>query len=124
MSIPPRQGLQPALSGRVAEQTAIDTTGNNIANANTEGYSRETALLEPNPPVDIPAISSLTGRGAQLGAGAAVSNITRIRNDYLDAQYRAQNSTLSGANAQAEVLTQAQAAFNEPSSTAIASQLS
>src|SRR5271163_4376073 len=94
MSIPTLQGLQTALSGLIAQQTALDTTGNNIANANTEGYSRETALLEPNPPIDVPAISSLTGRGAQLGAGVAVSNIARIRNVYLDAQYRAQNSTL------------------------------
>jgi flagellar hook-associated protein 1 len=124
MSIPTLQGLQTALSGLIAQQTALDTTGNNIANANTEGYSRETALLEPNPPIDVPAISSLTGRGAQLGAGVAVSNIARIRNVYLDAQYRAQNSTLNAANTQAEVLAQAQAAFNEPSSAAIASQLS
>src|ERR1700677_411446 len=124
MSIPTLQGLQTALSGLVAEQTALDTTGNNIANANTEGYSRETALLEPNAPIPIPAISAQTGEGAQLGAGVSVSTITRIRNDYLDAQYRTQNSALSAATAQAEVLGQAQAAFNEPSAAGIASQLS
>jgi len=124
MSIPTLQGLQTALSGLIAEQTALDTTGNNIANANTEGYSRETALLEPDPPLDIAAISTLTGEGAQLGTGVAVSNITRIRNVYLDAQYRAQSSALGGASAQAEELEQAQAAFNEPSSSSIAGQLS
>jgi len=124
MSIPTLQGLQTALSGLIAEQTALDTTGNNIANANTEGYSRETALLEPNAPLDITALSTLTGDGAQLGTGVTVANITRIRNDYLDSQYRAQNSALSGASTQAEVLEQAQAAFNEPSSTSIAAQLS
>ncbi len=124
MSIPTLQGLQTALSGLIAEQTALDTTGNNIANANTEGYSRETALLEPDPPLDIPAISTLTGQGAQLGTGVAVSNITRIRNVYLDGQYRAQSSALGSASTQAEELTQAQAAFNEPSSSSIAGQLS
>lgn len=124
MSIPTLQGLQTALSGLIAEQTALDTTGNNIANANTEGYSRETALLEPNPPIPIPAISARTGQGAQLGAGVTVANITRIRNTYLDAQYRAQNSALSGASTQAEELQQAQSAFNEPSSAGIASRLS
>jgi flagellar hook-associated protein 1 FlgK len=124
MSIPTLQGLQTALSGLIAEQTALDTTGNNIANANTEGYSRETALLEPNPPIAIPAISARTGQGAQLGTGVTVANITRIRNVYLDAQYRAQNSALSGASTQSEELQQAQSAFNEPSNSAIASQLS
>ncbi len=124
MSIPTLQGLQTALSGLIAEQTALDTTGNNIANANTEGYSRETAILEPNPPLVIPAISARTGEGAQLGTGVSVTTITRIRNDYLDAQYRTQNSALSGATTQSEVLEQAQSAFNEPSSAGIASQLS
>ncbi len=42
MSIPTLQGLQTALSGLLAEQQALDITGHNIANANTEGYSRET----------------------------------------------------------------------------------
>jgi flagellar hook-associated protein 1 len=124
MSIPTLQGLQTALSGLIAEQTALDTTGSNIANANTEGYSRETALLEPDQPLDIPAISTLTGQGAQLGTGVSVTNITRIRNVYLDAQYRAQNSALGGASAQTEELSQAQAAFDEPSSSSIASQMS
>jgi flagellar hook-associated protein 1 FlgK len=124
MTIPTLQGLQTALSGLIAEQTALDTTGNNIANANTEGYSRETALLEPNPPLTIPSISAQTGEGAQLGTGVSVLTISRIRNDYLDAQYRTQSSALSAATTQAEVLEQAQAAFNEPSSAGIASQLS
>jgi flagellar hook-associated protein 1 FlgK len=124
MGIPTLQGLQTALSGLVAEQTALDTTGNNIANANTEGYSRETALLEPNPPLDIEAISTLTGTGAQIGAGVGVTNITRIRNDYLDSQYRAQNGALSNSSTQAEVLQQASSAFDEPSESGIASQLS
>jgi flagellar hook-associated protein 1 FlgK len=124
MSIPTLQGLQTALSGLIAEQTALDTAGNNIANADTEGYSRETVLLEPNPPIPIPSISAQTGMGAQLGAGVTVTTITRIRNEYLDAQYRAQNSSLSAATTKSEVLEQAQSAFNEPSSAGIASQLS
>src|ERR1700722_7582756 len=124
MTIPSLQGLQTALSGLIAEQTALDTTGNNIANANTEGYTRETALLEPDRPLTIPALSSHTGLGAQLGTGVSVTTITRIRNEYLDAQYRSQNSSLSSATANAEVLEQAQSAFNEPSSAGIASQLS
>ncbi|HTW40810.1 MAG TPA: flagellar hook-associated protein FlgK [Solirubrobacteraceae bacterium] len=124
MSIPTLQGLQTALSGLIAEQTALDTTGSNIANANTEGYSRETVNLQPNPPLDILALSTLTGQGAQLGTGVGVSTITRIRNSYLDSQYRTQNSALSSASTQAEVLAQAQAAFNEPTEASIAGQLS
>jgi len=124
MSIPTLQGLQTALSGLLAEQQALDVTGNNIANANTEGYTRESATLQSNLPITIPATNPTTGQGAQLGTGVSVANIARVRNTYLDAQYRAQNSALSGASTQSEELAQAQSAFNEPSSAAIASQLS
>ena len=124
MSIPTLQGLQTALSGLMAQQEALDVTGENIANANTEGYSRETVLLRPSKPIDIPAISSRTGEGAQLGTGVSVETISRIRNTYLDAQYRTQNSALGAANTQAEELSQAQSAFNEPSTSGLASQIS
>ena len=124
MSIPTLQGLQTALSGLLAEQQALDVTGSNITNANTEGYMRETADLQTNLPITIPATNSITGRGAQLGTGVSVGNIARVRNSYLDAQFRTQNSALSNASTQAEVLSQAQSAFNEPSSAGIASQLS
>ena len=54
----------------------------------------------------------------------SVGDITRVRNTYLDAQYRTQNSALSNASTQSEELSQAQTAFNEPSSSGIANQLS
>jgi flagellar hook-associated protein 1 len=124
MSIPTLQGLQTALSGLLAEQQALDVAGHNIANANTEGYSRQKVIMETSQALSVPALSSITGEGAQLGTGVTVETYTRVRNAYLDAQYRAQNSALSGAATQAEELEQAQSAFNEPSSTSIASQLS
>jgi flagellar hook-associated protein 1 FlgK len=124
MSIPSLQGLQTALSGLVADQQAIDIAGNNIANANTEGYSRETVVMGSNPPIDIAALSTVTGQGGQLPTGVSVEAYTRIRNSYLDAQYRTQNSALSGASTQSQELQRAQGAFNEPSSTGIAAQLS
>jgi flagellar hook-associated protein 1 len=124
MSIPTLQGLQTALSGLLADQQAMDVTGHNIANANTEGYSRQVAVLETNQAIPVPALSAITGQGAQLGTGVTVETYTRIRNAYIDSQWRTQNSTLGGASTQAEELEQAQSAFNEPSATGIASQLS
>jgi flagellar hook-associated protein 1 len=124
MSIPTLQGLQTALSGLLAEQAALDTTANNIANANTEGYTRESAVLTTNPTIQLPAISTTTGQGAQLGTGVDVETIKRIRDVYLDGAYRNQNSSLSSATTLAESLQQAQNAFAEPSSSSLASQLS
>jgi len=124
MSIPTLQGLQTALSGLVAEQQAIDTTGQNITNANTEGYSRQVAVLQTNEPLRIAALSPTNGEGGQLGTGVSVATFVRIRNTYLDAQYRTQNSGLGAATTQANELEQAQSAFDEPSSAGLATQLS
>ena len=124
MSIPTLQGLQTALSGLLAEQQALDVAGHNIANVNTEGYSRETAVLQTNRPMVIPAMSPNTGEGVQLGTGVSVAPYTRIRNGYLDAQYRTQNAGLNAATTQFEELQQAEGAFSEPSGSGISSRLS
>src|SRR5579863_3847573 len=124
MSIPTLQGLQTALSGLLADQQAIDVTGHNITNANTEGYSRQVAVLQTNEPLRIAALSPTTGEGAQLGTGVSVATYTRIRNTDLDAEYRNQNTSLGAANTGLEELQQAQGAFDEPSSSGLSSQLS
>ncbi len=124
MSIPTLQGLQTALSGLLADQQAIDVTGHNITNANTEGYSRQVAVLQTNEPMRIAALSPTNGEGGQLGTGVSVATYTRIRNTYIDAQYRTQNAGLGAATTQANELQQAQSAFDEPSSAGISSQLS
>jgi flagellar hook-associated protein 1 FlgK len=124
MSIPTLQGLQTALSGLIANQEAIDTTGHNITNANTPGYSRQTAVMQTNTPLPIAAMSQLTGAGGQMGTGVNVTTFTRIRNSYLDAQYRAQSGALGSASTEANELQQAQSAFDEPSASGISSQLS
>ncbi len=105
MSIPTLQGLQTALSGLIAQQDAIDVTGSNITNANTEGYSRQTAVLQTKEPLHIAALSAVTGEGGQLGTGVTVATITRIRNTYLDASYREHATAAGAAGAQAEELS-------------------
>ena len=123
MSIPTLQGLQTTLSGLLAAQQAIDVTGENITNVDTPGYSRQVAVLQTSEPLHIASLSP-EGQGGQLGTGVSVTAFTRIRNEYLDAQYRAQNAALGSSSTQANALTQAQSAFDEPSSSGIASQLS
>src|ERR1700722_10225081 len=124
MSIPTLQGLQTALSGLLADQQAIDVAGHNITNANTEGYSRQVAVLQTNEPMRIAALSPTNGEGGQLGTGVSVATYMRIRNTYLDAQYRTQNTGLGAATTQANELQQAQSAFDEPPSAGLSSQLS
>ena len=95
MAIPSFTGLQTALRGLTAAQAAIDTTGHNIANANTPGYSRQQVVLTESPDDDAGAVDRSPATGSSSGTGVDVSTISRIRDQFLDIQYRAQNSNTS-----------------------------
>jgi flagellar hook-associated protein 1 FlgK len=117
MTIPTYMGLNTALSGLEAAQAAIDTTGQNIANASTPGYSRQRVNLTERSQLTIPALSSYTGDGSQFGTGVDITSITRIRDTFLDSQYRAQNTTENGDSTSSTILGQVQAGLAEASST-------
>jgi flagellar hook-associated protein 1 len=119
MTIPTYMGLQTALSGLEAAQAAIDTTGQNIANASTPGYSRQVVDMTEQAALTIPSLSSDNGGGSQLGTGVTVADITRVRDTFLDSQYRSQNSQTSADNTNTTILGQAQASLNEPTSSGL-----
>jgi flagellar hook-associated protein 1 FlgK len=123
MPISTFMGLQTSLRGLLAQQEAIDTTGHNISNANTPGYSRQDAVLTATQALVVPANSVVTGAGAQIGTGVDVTQIRRIRDQFLDVQARAQSTSLGDATARASSLDQAQLAFDEPSDNGISAQL-
>ncbi len=124
MAISSYMGIQTALRGLLAAQEAIDTTGHNIANANTPGYSRQSADMTESPALTIPAYSNVTGGGVQVGTGVDITTINRIRNQFLDIQYRAQNTTSNDASTRSSILDQVQTGLAEPSDHGLASQLS
>ena len=73
-----------------ASQANMDVTGNNIANVNTKGYTRQR--------VDLSSISNggytqkYAVPTADVGLGVDVSRISQIRDPFLDARYRDQAS--------------------------------
>jgi flagellar hook-associated protein 1 len=113
-------GLQTALRGLIAEQRSIDTTGHNIANASTVGYSRQEAVLTAT--TATPVVTG-SGQPGSLGAGVDVSNYRRIRDGFLDAQYRAQSMRLGSEATKATVLGDAELSLNEPSDDGLAAQM-
>jgi flagellar hook-associated protein 1 FlgK len=123
MTIPAYSGLQTALSGLEAAQAAIDTTGQNIANANTPGYSRQRVDMTERDPLTIQSLSNVTGAGSQLGLGVDITTISRVRDQFLDVRYRGQNTQTSGDNTASTLLGQVQAALNEPSSSGLSGAL-
>ncbi|HEY6889824.1 MAG TPA: flagellar hook-associated protein FlgK [Solirubrobacter sp.] len=116
-------GMQTSLRGLIAQQRMLDTTGHNIANASTTGYSRQEALLSASQAQQVTVSGSSAAVGAHLGSGVDVQGFRRIRDQFLDAQYRAQNTNLSDWKSRAEGLDSAELSLNEPSDTGIQAQL-
>lgn len=74
-----------ATSGLQAFQRAMNTTGHNIANVNTEGYSRQRVDLTESPP-------QFTGAG-YVGTGVKTAGIERVYNNFLETQLRSSTSS-------------------------------
>lgn len=75
-------GLNIAASGMSTYSAGLNTTGHNIANAKTKGYSRQTVQQQAKE-----AISLRTSYG-MLGAGVEAYDITSSRDSYYDYKYR------------------------------------
>jgi flagellar hook-associated protein 1 FlgK len=101
-------GLNTALSGVQAQQRALDVTSHNIANVETPGYSRQEAVFGARPTQTVPATGNRDGNGAQLGQGVDILTYRRLRDDFLDLQFRAQNMTGGQADVTAQRLGLAQ----------------
>ena len=84
-------GLNTMVRGLYVNQTALNTTGHNITNADTEGYSRQTVNVITTVSEDR---SSQYGVVA-VGTGAEISAITRSRDIFADVQFRDETSTMN-----------------------------
>jgi len=88
-----------------SSQSAIETTGNNIANVNTEGYSRREVLLEEAP--------SLNMSPGQLGTGVRATEVIRHFNDFIETQYTSKLSDQKRWETLSENLKTVESVFND-----------
>jgi len=108
-------GLNISLQSLIAEQTAIQTTSNNIANVNTPGYSRQVANFADTPPVQI--------GGLTLGTGVQISDVTSLRDSILDLRVNQETQQQGQLNAFLTNGQQIQGLFNETSGTGLQAPL-
>ncbi len=106
--------LNTALRSLQSHQRALDVTGHNIANAETEGYSRQRAEMTTTRPYTRTARNMPTDAG-QIGTGVEVESINRLRDEFIDGQIRSQNQSSGRWNKIAEGLERIEYIFNEPS---------
>jgi len=76
-------GLEIGKRGVQAHQTALNTIGHNINNMDAKGYSRQRVEFTAMEPIYLPALNRAETPG-QLGQGAIVERIERVRDQLLD----------------------------------------
>lgn len=109
--------------GLNVQQANINTTSHNIANASTPGYSRQRAAVETTRPFGGMSRFDSSSAG-QVGTGADVTTIQRIRDVFKDYQVRNKTTDYSRLNTKSEYLTEAEDILNETSDTGIQDALS
>lgn len=103
-------GLNTAKSGLNFYQASINTTAHNIANAETEGYSRQRVIAQASS-----ALRLYTSAGMQ-GTGVTITGVEQLRNPYYDVKYWNTTSTQGEYAAKYSYSYEMETYFNEMNS--------
>jgi flagellar hook-associated protein 1 FlgK len=98
-------------SSLAAQRIALDVTGENISNVNTEGYSRQRVVMET-------AVAT-THNGFPLGGGVNVVGVQRIYDNVLNKQINDGTSLQGNNNSKLQTLQQIEPYLNELSGNSI-----
>ncbi|NPV60603.1 MAG: flagellar hook-associated protein FlgK [Actinobacteria bacterium] len=116
-------GLQVALSGLRAQRQVMETAGHNIANASTEGYTRQRVLLTPGVPYTMPGLAGPVG-ALMKGTGVEAREVTRVADLFIDAQLREQSGALAEKRQASQTVSQVEGVFGEPGEEGLGAAMS
>jgi len=94
-----------------AQQLNMSVTGNNIANVNTVGYTRQDVVLESGTP--------LQAQDLNIESGVLAGTTRRARDTFYDIQLRNENPSYSRWEQERHELSQIENVLNEPNEFAI-----
>jgi flagellar hook-associated protein 1 FlgK len=114
-------GLSTGLSALYAQRRAVEVAGQNIANVNTEGYSRQRVGMVADAGPVTPGIFS---RYEGSGMGVRSVDIVRLRDQFLEARAQREQATAGYLSTMQTSLGRIELAVGEPSDTGISAQLS
>ncbi|MEB3222223.1 MAG: flagellar hook-associated protein FlgK [Candidatus Sericytochromatia bacterium] len=105
-------GLYASVAGLLTAQRAVDIASHNIANAETEGFSRQRGDTSAALPLARAAIGN-------VGTGVKLDAINRVRDELIDRQVRNEQSKLGESEARSLTLTKLEQVLGEPGDTAL-----
>ena len=109
--------LSIALRGLLAHQVALNTTAHNIGNANTEGYSVQQVRFQTAPPM------RSAGLNLVIGTGVDVNDIRRMRDVFVDLQFRTESQRTGRAEAIINAVELIESMVDDPSDNGINTSL-
>jgi flagellar hook-associated protein 1 FlgK len=112
--------INTALNSLYAQRRGLDVTGQNIANANTEGYTRQSVEMQSQTGSITPARWAKTDG---LGTGVAVSDVQRLRDEYLENRGRAEHGNSAYLTQQSAAFKSIEDTFGEPADTSLQASL-
>jgi len=113
-------GLNIALTSFYAQRQGLETSGHNISNVNTEGYSRQRVNLQSIAPNQNPSLFSTFTRG---GGGVNVENIARIKDAFLEQRSLQEHGSSSFLERSSQIYSRIEGLFDEPSDRGMGSLL-
>lgn len=113
--------LNGALTSLIAQRQALEIAGQNIANVNTPGYTRQRANLQA---IEGAAPASMTsGPQGALNGGVLVTSIDRLGDVFLEARVRQETSSAAFLDAVADTYALLESTIAEPGDKGLAAQL-
>src|SRR6056297_2303797 len=79
--------LNTGVLGTYTSKLAMSVTAHNISNTNTPGYSRQRAEIHATPPMTATSLTQ-SSIPMTLGTGSMVKRVERVRDEFLDIEYR------------------------------------
>ncbi len=111
-------GIEIGKRSLVAETVGLNTVGHNLANASTEGYSRERVEMKPFDPIYMPDLTREDTPG-QLGQGVVVASIKRVTDRFLEERIVAEGSAQGYWKTRSDYLLQVEQVYKEPSNLSV-----
>jgi len=112
--------INTALTALYAQRRGLDVTGQNIANVNTEGYSRQRVDMQSLTGSISPAMFAKT---AGVGAGVGITDVQRMHDEFLEGRARNEHATAAYLTDQSATYKSIEDTFGEPADTALQAQL-
>ena len=100
----------------LSQQNNIHITGNNIANVDTPGYSRQTPNIVERPPLNVAP--------GQVGQGAWTQEVMRHFDKFVERSYLQKNAAQNRYQSEYNMMQSIESLFNEANSKGISSLMS